>query len=391
MHGLERLKAFRDRMGSDYARLRNFDLEPPHVHVSCLSPFIRYRLVAEEEVASVAKESHGLPGAEKFIAEVFWRTYFKGWLERRPHVWDLYIEALAQQISGLEHADFAKEYRAATEGKTGIECFDAWAEELVSTGYLHNHARMWFASIWIFSLRLPWVLGADFFLRHLLDGDAAANTLSWRWVAGLHTRGKNYAAVASNIRKYTEGRFNPEGQLAIDPLPLEDDWNGASGPLPDEGPFIPGSDPVILLVHEDDFGLETLPLKRESVVGVGIMTATSHRSPLKISPQLKAFIEEAGEDTARRAAEKYGVPVKILPDAETLEGFAHEIGVRKIVMLYLPTGPMKDKFSSFQLQDLHFTTLQRAGDRAAWPYCSAGFFKLKKQIPKLMSANGLLV
>ena len=43
---------------------------------------------------------------------------------------------------------------------------------------------MWFASIWIFTLKLPWQKGAEFFLRELYDGDAASNTLSWRWVAG---------------------------------------------------------------------------------------------------------------------------------------------------------------------------------------------------------------
>ena len=100
-------------------------------------------------------------------------------------------------------------YRAAIDGETGIECFDAWSAELCETGYLHNHARMWFASIWIFTLKLPWRLGADFFYRHLLDGDAASNTLSWRWVAGLHTRGKPYAARADNIATYSGGRFTP--------------------------------------------------------------------------------------------------------------------------------------------------------------------------------------
>ncbi len=94
-------------------------------------------------------------------------------------------------------------------GSTGIDCFDHWAQELADTGYLHNHARMWFASIWIFTLELPWQLGADFFLTRLLDADPAANTLSWRWVAGLHTPGKHYLARASNIEKFTLGRFNP--------------------------------------------------------------------------------------------------------------------------------------------------------------------------------------
>ena len=84
----------------------------------------------------------------------------------------------------------------AVDGRTGIDGFDDWARELTATHWLHNHARMWFASIWIFTLRLPWALGADFFMRHLIDGDPASNTLSWRWVAGLHTRSKPYAARA---------------------------------------------------------------------------------------------------------------------------------------------------------------------------------------------------
>ena len=74
-------------------------------------------------------------------------------------------------------------------------------KELKETNYLHNHARMWFASIWIFTLDLPWQLGAEFFMKHLYDGDAASNTLGWRWVAGIQTQGKNY--LASDCLLYT--------------------------------------------------------------------------------------------------------------------------------------------------------------------------------------------
>ena len=79
---------------------------------------------------------------------------------------------------------------------------------------------MWFASIWIFTLNLPWELGARFFMKYLFDGDAASNTLSWRWVAGIQTQGKNYLARESNIRKFTNQRYM-NTSLNENALPLE--------------------------------------------------------------------------------------------------------------------------------------------------------------------------
>ena len=184
--GLERLAAFLPRAGSDYTRRRNFDLGwQDRSNVSMLSPYLRYRLVAEVEVVKAVLERYSARDADKFIQEVFWRGYFKCWLEAHPSVWLSYeadIRRLTRELS--EDVALARRWGRAVEGRTGIECFDAWALELIETGYLHNHARMWFASIWIFTLGLPWQLGADFFLRHLIDGDPASNTLSWRWVGG---------------------------------------------------------------------------------------------------------------------------------------------------------------------------------------------------------------
>ena len=189
---------------ADYARLRNFDLGH-HGNVSTLSPYIRHRVMTEEAVLREALSNAPYSRIEKFVQEVFWRTYWKGWLQMRPSVWADYRQETSNQ-------DFKnKGYLFAIEGKTGIDCFDFWVQELIKTGYLHNHARMWFASIWIFTLKLPWVLGADFFYRHLLDGDAASNTLSWRWVAGLQTVGKTYLARPDNIEKFTNGRLSPQG------------------------------------------------------------------------------------------------------------------------------------------------------------------------------------
>ena len=66
---------------------------------------------------------------------------------------------------------------------------------------------MLFASIWIFTLGLPWQKGAEFFMKHLYDGDAASNTLSWRWVAGIQTKGKNYLAQSWNISQFTNNKY----------------------------------------------------------------------------------------------------------------------------------------------------------------------------------------
>jgi len=225
---LERLSAFLPHAGKDYAAKRNYDLpEQGHPHVSGLSPYLRHRLLTEEEVVEAVLGRFSMSSAEKFIQEVLWRSYWKGWLELRPSVWSDYRNSLDAALSRLsQDPDLAEQVAKAEQGETGIDVFDGWMRELRDTGYLHNHARMWAASIWIFTLRLPWELGADHFLRHLLDGDPASNTLGWRWVAGLQTRGKNYVARASNIEKFTD---RPIGsgldRLARDPAPLD-------GPLP---------------------------------------------------------------------------------------------------------------------------------------------------------------
>ena len=242
--GLARLEAFVPHAGRDYAEGRNFDTAPRAV--SLLSPYLRHRLVTEREVVAAVVAAHGLNAAEKFVQEVLWRTYWKGWLMLRPSVW-------ARFEAGRDAAQRSAEVLAAEAGETGIDCFDAWARELVATGYLHNHARMWFASIWIFTLRLPWELGADFFLRHLIDGDPASNTLSWRWVAGLQTAGKTYLATAENIARFTGGRFAPQGlateavALTEPPLPapgvlpaLPERPDGAGVAAGDVGGFLPG-------------------------------------------------------------------------------------------------------------------------------------------------------
>ena len=198
-----------------YSKNRNYDYGPERrSNVSVLSKYISHRVINEYDVIGSALSSYPLSKIEKYIQEVFWRIYWKGWLEHRPMVWSDY---LSYTYSDNNNAD----YNNAIEGNTGIACFDSWVAELKDKNYLHNHTRMWFASIWIFTLNLPWQLGANFFMRHLFDGDSASNTLSWRWVAGLQTVGKHYLATSSNISKYTNNKFEPKN-LNEDASPLID-------------------------------------------------------------------------------------------------------------------------------------------------------------------------
>ena len=250
---LERLSAFVPKAGRDYAARRNYDLGPGnHTHVSGLSPYLRCRLITESDVVHAVLQRHSPEAAEKFVQEVFWRTYWKGWLELRPAVWNQYQVALDQAWNDVQtQSGLRARWEDACRGETGIACFDAWAHELAETGYLHNHARMWFASIWIFTLDLPWELGADFFLRHLLDGDPASNTLGWRWVAGIQTQGKTYLARTSNISKFTENRFHPKWQLATHAIPRSAPTPPAPRDLPPGAPINPALRTGFLL-HEED-------------------------------------------------------------------------------------------------------------------------------------------
>lgn len=395
--GLALLRAFSPAMGERYARRRNTDRGPGrHRDVSRLSPHIRRRLLTEAEVVGAAISTHGPEGAAKFIEEVVWRGYFKGWLERRPGVWRSYREGVAQDLAALE-ADrkLARRVAAAEQGTTGLACFDAWTEELLETGYLHNHARMWFASIWIFTLGLPWRLGADFFLRHLLDGDPASNTLGWRWVAGLHTRGKAYRAEAWNIARFTDGRFQPrEADLARDILPLDHtEPDGLPDPIPLRSPRTPAPDvPSLLLITEEECCPESFAPGRLDIRGVVTLAASHLRSPLPVAEHVVQFEQGALADAAARVAP--GLPEELragLPG--DLARAAARSGAEQIVTGFVPTGPLRDWLDeaapALAQAGIVLCEWQREWDRLVWPHATAGFFKVKAQIPAILHRAGL--
>ena len=371
-----RLDAFAPEAGAAYARERGLDIAG-HPHVSRLSPYLRHRALTEAEVAATLPDD-----AEKFRSELMWRTYFKGWLERRPVTWAAYRQGVTSARDRLATESGPRQgWEEACEGRTGIAPFDAWAAELARTGYLHNHARMWFASIWVHTLRLPWELGADFFLRHLLDGDPASNTLSWRWVAGLHTRGKPYAADAEAIASLTGGRF--EAAPLARQLAPPDRVTALTGPEPPEpgpvptGDALPRTGRIGLLLHDDDLHPDFLFARGLNPHGVAVLTAVAGRSPLKVARRVHAFTEALARDAADRVDAPTG-PVG--PEAEALSDWANDFD--HIVAPHAPTGPTRTA-----LDDLPFPTIRplRAWDAAAWPHATAGFFRFRRKMGDILA------
>lgn len=368
------LKQFAPRAGSSYAAGRNYDPGPnQHGSVSRLSPWIRTRMLPEWEVVETVLEHHSATAAAKYIDEVCWRTYWKGWLQLRPSIWQDFVSAHAQLLD--EHRAHVG-YRKALEANTGIDCFDAWVNELVETNHLHNHARMWFASIWVHTLKLPWELGADFFLRHLLDGDPASNTLSWRWVAGLHTAGKTYLAGPENIRKYTNGRFAIASKLAQAPIALEQ----SPLPKPRSLPTLttpPSGTRLGLLVTEEDLSAPNWIPERCEVHSTRGYFPNAAYSTLGIAAPVVRFREQSVTDACGDQAFNSIEDLQTWIDRDALQG---------IVLAEPPVGHWDTALDEIRSQiHVPIYTLRHWWDELMHPYATHGFFRFKKAIPKALA------
>ena len=387
--GTARLNKFITRTGAHYASQRNYDYGPTNRNsVSALSPWIKHRLITQEEVLTQTLAHHSLSASMKFVQEVFWRSYFKGWMEQHPSVWHSYLNSLETALEALERDKLRKtDYDEAIAGRTGIDCFDHWCDELKETGYLHNHARMWFASIWIFTLRLPWELGADFFLNHLIDGDAAANTLSWRWVGGLHTKGKSYLARPSNIAQFTDGRFDPVGQLSPTAEPLIEDMDHPYVPLSLVQP-IPQDEYVLLMTSED-----CQPESFTTGAQIGVLGLLSATDP-KQSTQVRAFEKGAVQDAISRSSQTLATVATTQDWGAALIEAAQKAGTNQIITPWATIGPIATQLDATKAElekaGIHLHQQQRTYDTLTWPHATKGFFKLKKKIPNILNDLGFI-
>ena len=394
---LERLNAFLP-LASQYAARRNHVLAG-HPHVSRLSPAVRHRFVLEQEVIEAALARHPFAAVEKFVQEVFWRTYWKGWLELRPGVWRAYRKRLAELASSASQPRAA----AVAAGNSGVAIMDRFARELVETGYLHNHARMWFAAFWVHVERLPWELGADFFYRHLLDADPASNTLSWRWVAGLQTKGKTYLVRRSNVEKYadpawltdTAGLDRLDDALAaptevpetadLTVVPLE--------PLPMRLPAQLGR--VGLWIHGDDLLPECSPLAELQPISGRAFLSRNLVARHGLSPLRETYLERALTDAVERAAIAFAAPVlleRIDDLAEAAVNWVRSGRLDTVVALQPAVGPLRDILPSLRAEleavGVRLLLLRRSFDTEHWPLARSGYFGFWEQV-KRRRADGV--
>ncbi len=367
---IEKLNNFIEQNLFEYSRLRNFDYGPNNrSNISCLSPYITHGVISELEVIKKSLNKFSFSKNEKFIQEVLWRTYWKGWLELRPAVWTDYLNELKKiREEFKDNAD----YKKAIEGNTNIECFNEWVNELKENNYLHNHARMWFASIWVFTLDLPWQLGAEFFMKHLYDGDAAANTLGWRWVAGIQTQGKNYLASEWNIKKFTNNRFS-NIKLNENAPPKTSDKTYAASKLDFNNPQ--NLEEKNLLIFENNLSFEISDFKDQKFKNIFLISNKNDNRTIELSEKLVNFKSQLIEDQKKRLEEKkINCEIIDLSEIQNLNETSYG--------LYPTVGENLDFINT---NNLKIEFLYRKLDQFSWQYCNKGFFNFKNYIPKIIT------
>ena len=352
----------------NYSKLRNFKIDiDDKTTTSNLSPYITHGILSENEVIRESLKKHSYLTSEKFIQEILWRIYWRGWLELRPQVWKNYLKNLKKLKDEFKDN---KKYIQVTEGNSNIECFNDWVKELKESNYLHNHARMWFASIWIFTFNLPWELGAAFFMKYLYDGDTASNTLSWRWVAGIQTKGKHYLAKEWNIKKFTNEKYK---KIAINEnaLPIKENIEYSIINKELKNQKIEGNKK--LLIFENNLFFENSEYNDKIFEKIIIVKNDNRKNSL--CKKVINFKNDLINDQLNRLNKK-----SISCDIINIDDIKK---IKEDFYIFYPyVGENLDFINLINLTKVNF--LYREIDLFAWQYCNKGFFNFKNYIPKII-------
>ena len=364
---LESLDTFINNDIENYSLKRNYDFSPiERKNVSCLSPYISHRLINEYEISKKVLSKYPYQKVEKYIQEIYWRIYWKGWLELRPEVWTDFV----RDLNTIEES---KNYYLAINGQTQIECFNDWVKEIKEHNYLHNHTRMWFASIWIFTLRLPWQKGAEFFMKYLLDGDAASNTLSWRWVGGLQTKGKHYLAQSWNISKFLNKQYK-NIELRENALPLVDNREYQTSPIiiqtnNDKNDY--------LLVFENDLSVENFKIKKYKKIYFVVLDNKSRS--LKLDLKVLNYKKNIMKNLLNKIDDNF----ELINDNKIEELFKN---LKNIDIIYPSIGEnMSFLTKMVKGKRLIINFITRGEDIFCWNFSNKGYFNFKSNIPKILA------
>lgn len=177
-----------------YAKTRNYKSGA----VSYLSPYISRGVISTRQVYQhIRAKNIPFHKAEKFIQELAWRDYWQQiWINKENGI----LEALKNVQTPVVSEEIP---HAILHANTGIQAIDEALIQLKETGYMHNHMRMYVASIICNIAQTHWLTGANWMYAQLIDGDVASNHLSWQWVAGANSN-KKYYANQENINTFFE-------------------------------------------------------------------------------------------------------------------------------------------------------------------------------------------
>jgi len=207
---LRRMDAFLDGAAADYAEGRNrLDLDG----TSALSPYLRFgmlspRLACQRALARAQSsgDSAARKGYETWLNELIWREFYQAILYEFPRV---LREAFNPSLRQIHWRDAPADLAAWQAGRTGYPVVDAAMRQLSATGWMHNRARMIVASFLVKDLLIDWRAGEAWFMRHLLDGDPAANNGGWQWTAGVGTDAAPYFRIFNPVLQ--SQKFDPQG------------------------------------------------------------------------------------------------------------------------------------------------------------------------------------
>jgi deoxyribodipyrimidine photo-lyase len=233
--GLKRLRAYDP---SEYGKSRNF----LSGHISGLSPYIRHGMISAVEVREHFQTAFAgrVEQIEEFLRQLAWRDFFEKVL-----AW--YGRGLDDDLEEPKHSAVRSNRLPldVLQGDTGLPCIDAMLRELFEQGYLHNHARLWFAAYLCHFRGVRWQEGARLFRQFLYDGDVASNSSSWQWVEGTFSS-KPYFMNKENIAKFSGGRWCKDCRVRC---PFDADYaslqqrlfGGSTAPLAGNATSLPAS------------------------------------------------------------------------------------------------------------------------------------------------------